>query len=78
MSSSFERQLKFSRALVDSFGRLTAEALLDNKIDYAMSLARTFSLARKFYDSRIWYEWKCSTYEIFVKKFYECCEKGEV
>lgn len=76
--SSFKRQLKFTFALVDAYARLTAEALLNDNVDCAKSLARSFELACRFRDSRIWSDWTCSTYEVFSKKFSECCEKGEV
>lgn len=75
MASSFSRQLKFALALVDSFARLTAEALLSGNYDYAKHLAGVYAKAQKFRASSVWYEWKCSSYEIFVKNFYKWCEK---
>lgn len=73
MASSFNRQLKFVYALVDSHVRLATEALLRGDLEFAKSLARSYGLAKRFRDSRIWYNWKCTTYENFCKKFYELC-----
>lgn len=78
MASSFKRQSKFVSALVDSYARIVADFVLSGDIDSAMLFADTFALAKKFRDSRVWYDWDCSSFEIFVEKFHKSVSVGVI
>lgn len=72
----FSRQLRYADTLVNAYARLTAEALSNGRFALAKSLAHSYARARQFRNSDKWYEWKCSSYEIFSKKFSELYKEG--